>query len=78
VTHNDPVQDLVGGLADEEVVNRRNECASDDNSNPSQIHHMPQLFHFMRVGLHQIVDSAGEQTELAREEGDSEHDIVRR
>ena len=37
---------------------------------------MPQLFYLMRMGLHQVVDSTGEQTELAREEEDGEHDPV--
>ena len=76
LTHNDPVQDLESRLTNEEVVYGRNERASNDDGDPCQVHHMPQLFHFMRVRLHQVVDSAGEQTELAREEEDGEHDPV--
>ena len=37
---------------------------------------MPELFHLMRVGLQQVVGSAGEQAKLAREKEDDEHDIV--
>ena len=67
---------MEGRLTDEEVIDSRNKCTCDDDGDPSQVYYMPQLFHPMRVGLHEVVDSAGEQTKLAREEEDNEHDVV--
>lgn len=75
-THKDPVDDLKGRMADEKVVDGCDKGAADDDCDPGQVLPMPELFDLVRVWLHEVVDGAREQAELASEEKDCKHDII--
>jgi hypothetical protein len=60
MTDNDPVHYLEDRFTEEEIIYGRNKCARDYDDNPKQVHSMPELFYLMRVGLHQVVESARE------------------
>lgn len=61
---------------EEYIVGTGRDYAYYYDDNTKQIYSMPELFYVMRVGLHQVVKCAEDQTGLRTPEVDSKYSIV--